>query len=81
MLPPQGQLPYHVHPLSLDGEVKPMVRGNPEWDTPRLVELVPSEKSVVPTELPAGIIAKEWLDKYSKELTWAELVKWLGEAG
>jgi hypothetical protein len=43
--------------------------------------MVPSEEGVAETELPAGIIAKEWLDKFSKELTWAELVRWLGDAG
>jgi hypothetical protein len=58
-----------------------MVRETSKRNTPRLVELVPSEEGAAPTGLPAGIIAKEWLDKYSKELTWAELVQWLGEAG
>jgi hypothetical protein len=58
-----------------------MFRDTPKGSTPRLVELVTSEEGAASTELPAGIIAKEWLDKYSKELTWAEMVRWLGEAG
>ena len=58
-----------------------MVRGAPKRNTHRLVELVPSEEGGTPTGLPAGIIAKEWLDKHPKELTWDELVKWLAEVG
>ena len=30
---------------------------------------------------PAGDIADAWRDEFSEKLTWADLTKWLGEAG
>jgi hypothetical protein len=30
-------------------------------------------------ELPAGVLAKAWLDQYSRQLTWIALRKWLLE--
>jgi hypothetical protein len=66
----------------------------PPEDGFELIEMTPSG-TVVP-ELPSGILAKAWMDEYSKpltwadlrawlggvpELTWADLTRWLGEAG
>jgi hypothetical protein len=40
-------------------------------------EMTPSG-TVVP-ELPAGMLAKAWMDEYSRPLTWDDLRAWLGE--
>ena len=58
-----------------------MVRDAPVKDATRLVEMIPSGEGAAPIGFPAGIVAQAWLDEFSEELTWAELVRWLGEAG
>jgi hypothetical protein len=45
----------------------------------QLVEMIPSGEAAPPIGFPAGIIAQAWLDEFSEELTWAELVRWIGE--
>jgi hypothetical protein len=66
----------------------------PREDAFEAIEITPSG-TVVP-ELPAGMLAKAWMDEYSRpltwvdlrawladvpEFTWADLTRWLGEAG
>jgi hypothetical protein len=46
-------------------------------DSAKGTEIVPGEEG----SLPAGDISAAWLDEFSRELTWADLTKWLGEAG
>ena len=40
-------------------------------------EMTPIEEG----SAPAGDIADAWLEEFSEELTWADLAKWLSEAG
>jgi hypothetical protein len=56
-----------------------MARDAPIKDAIRLVEMIPSGEAATPLGFPAGVIAQAWLDEFSEELTWAELVRWLGE--
>jgi hypothetical protein len=58
-----------------------MVREAPISYGTQLAERVPTETGVEPSDFPDEIIAEEWLDKFSEELTWADMVRWLGESG
>jgi hypothetical protein len=76
---PRRQTYHCARTFGLDVKGKRMVRDAPVKDTTRLVEMIPSGEGAVPIGFPAGIIAQAWLDEFSEELTWAELVRWLSE--
>jgi len=46
-------------------------------DSSQHSEIVPGGEG----SAPAGDIADAWRDEFSEKLTWANLTKWLGEAG
>jgi hypothetical protein len=52
---------------------------SPECDLATL-EMTVSKDGKGITEFPAGALAKAWLDEYSRQLTWADLRRWLRES-
>jgi hypothetical protein len=48
------------------------------------VEISGQNSETTPIEegsAPAGDLADAWLEEFSEELTWADLARWLSEAG
>jgi len=54
-----------------------MARKKQGENSSQIADVTPSEDG----SMPAGDIAAAWRDEFSEELTWADLTKWLGEAG
>jgi hypothetical protein len=62
-------------PFLWEAESMNMSHSAPTEDRFQMVEMIPSGTAIA--AFPAGAIAQAWLEEYSQQLTWADLITWL----